>query len=794
MKKNIILLTLVLTLLAATSNVQPARAASAVVGTGTPGSCTEAAFNTALATANSGGGTITFNCGAAVTTIPFTSQKSILTNDVTINGNDLIILSGGNTTAIFYVNGGLTFRLQHITLSNGKSGTEGGAIYSIGAQVVLESVQLLNNTATNKGGAVHCYVGTGGTLTVSDSLFQNNTSKAGGAIFNDGCVAVISNSTFTTNQASSGGGGLGGALHNASPATLTVTNSLFQGNSALDGGGVYIASGSTATLNTVTLKSNTGGYGGGLENGGTVTLNDSLVDSNIVTGVGGGIWNLYGTVTLVRTTVSNNRASEGAGVNSYGNHIEITNANIVNNVTTGSHGGGIYVSGGTAFITNATISGNKAVGATARGGGVYHNSNDNLTLTNVTLVNNQADYFGGGLYHYGRYAVLTNVTIGNNTALAGDAIYEDSPMTIANPGVVQLKNSVIFGSANNCDGGLFTSLGHNISKGTCAALNHLTDQNNFAGNLNLSTLAYNGGTFIMQTMVPLAGSPLIDTGDVCSATDQRGGARPFGAACDIGAVEYGAVALPNPTTLVNSVLPTSRTVSVGTMATIFNTVINAGADTAYGITLSMTPAPAGTFVYQQTNCATNAIIGSPNPSLDLAPGGVLCYVLSFTPSATFSATSVHIQALAGNAPSTTLLTGINTWLLRATSTPGPDIIALTTTTDFHQVACSGANAFAVALSNVGAAATGDITVTANTGSATLPLSISISETNPATGVIIGDHILQTVGAGENRTVAVFVTFNGCISFDPAVNRIFIEFRDASNNVVGSTSTAVSTNR
>ena len=169
-------------------------------------------------------------------------------------------------------------------------------------------------------------------------------------------------------------------------------------------------------------------------------------------------------------------------------------------------------------------------------------------------------------------------------------------------------------------------------------------------------------------------------------------------------------------------------------------------------------------------------------------------MLSFTPSAAFAATSVHIQAQGSNSLSTTLLTGINTWLLRATVSAGPDIIALTTTTDFHQVACSGAGAFAVALSNVGTAATGDITVTANTGSASLPLGILISETNPGTGTVIGDNILQAVGAGDNRTVGVFVTFNGCINFDPAVNRIFIEFRDASNNVVGSTSTAVSTGR
>lgn len=141
-------------------------------------------------------------------------------------------------------------------------------------------------------------------------------------------------------------------------------------------------------------------------------------------------------------------------------------------------------------------------------------------------------------------------------------------------------------------------------------------------------------------------------------------------------------------------------------------------------------------------------------------------------------------------PVSNLYPGINTWFLRATNIAGPDIIAQTTTADLHQMTCSGAMAFAVATSNFSAEATGDITVSANMGIAYLPLSVSIRETNPGTGGIIGDHILNNLGARENRTVAVFVTFNGCVNFDLAANRIFIEFRDASNNVLGSTSTAV----
>ena len=118
-------------------------------------------------------------------------------------------------------------------------------------------------------------------------------------------------------------------------------------------------------------------------------------------------------------------------------------------------------------------------------------------------------------------------------------------MTLANPGVIQIVNSVIFGSANDCDGPAFQSFGHNISKGTCVALSDPSDQNNFAGSLNLGSLALNGGAFPMQTILPLTGSPLIDAGNAgqCSVTDQRGASRV--GTCDIGAVEFGGVA-PSP--------------------------------------------------------------------------------------------------------------------------------------------------------------------------------------------------------------------------------------------------------
>ena len=50
-----------------------------VVGTGTPESCTEAAFDAALA----GGGVVSFNCGSGMHTIIKTGEKVIATNTST---------------------------------------------------------------------------------------------------------------------------------------------------------------------------------------------------------------------------------------------------------------------------------------------------------------------------------------------------------------------------------------------------------------------------------------------------------------------------------------------------------------------------------------------------------------------------------------------------------------------------------------------------------------------------------------------------------------------------------------
>jgi hypothetical protein len=476
----------------------------------------------------------------------------------------------------------------------------------------------------------------------------------------------------------------------------------------------------------------------------TVSFLNVIVQHGNVNTNGGGILNQGGTLKLERVKVINNTANNGAGIYSTGplELIDVAISDNTANKTSASNGGAIFANqAGLASLSRVTISHNTA---TNLSGGIHQQGGGTLNLTNVTISGNTSN-MDGALTNAAGSANLVNSTIADNHVIGTGA----SVGGIANQGTISFKNTIVANNdLANCSAisGTWTSLGHNLDSGNTCGFTQTGDLQNT--DPMLGTLS--GGPYDIQFQVHplLPGSPAINAGTNvgCPDTDGWGGNRPVGAFCDIGAAEFGYT---SPTTnLLNSVLPTSRTIPVGTTATIFNSVINTGGLAANNVVLYMAPPPAGTFSYQQTNCTTNAVMGSMNPVLDLPSHGQLCYVLYFSPSAPFAATDVHIRAVADNAPATGLYTGINTWLLRATSASEPDIIALTTTTDFHIPTYTGAGAFAVALTNVGAPAS-QITVVADDGGIgffPLPVTITVNETDPATGAVIGDHILQNVGA------------------------------------------------
>lgn len=202
---------LVLIIILAALLVQPASGAG-TVGSGTPGSCTEAALNTALSTA----GSISFNCGGSHT-ITLTSQKTISSN-TTINGGGQITLSGGDAVRLFNLQNGANLTLQNITLRDGFSSGDGGAIY----------VERLS------------------TLTLTNSAINSSTAANGGAIAlngwgssDPGGTLIVTNSSFSGNQSTAGalpgGGNGGGALYITGGSTATVSGSTFSSNTSVNG-------------------------------------------------------------------------------------------------------------------------------------------------------------------------------------------------------------------------------------------------------------------------------------------------------------------------------------------------------------------------------------------------------------------------------------------------------------------------------------------------------------------------------------------------------------------------------
>ena len=233
---------------------------AAVVGTGTAGSCTESALDTALASA----GTITFDCGGGPVTITFTSTKTI-TDATTIDGANLVTLSGGGTVKLFDVTGGgLTIENLAVVDGHDTASDIGAAAIDASADVTVSGSTVSGHHVTH-GGCPAINV-LGANLRIENSTISGNVNEAPAAGFavcaNDTSTATFEDSTFSGNT--------GGAF--LMSGTATLTNVTIAGNSSTGSGntgGIEIAGG-TLTLADTILANNAGDVGQCANIGGTV--------------------------------------------------------------------------------------------------------------------------------------------------------------------------------------------------------------------------------------------------------------------------------------------------------------------------------------------------------------------------------------------------------------------------------------------------------------------------------------------------------------------------------------------
>jgi hypothetical protein len=285
-----------------------------VVGDGTPASCTESAFEAAIAA----GGVVTFDCGPSAYKLVLSSTKSI-TQDTVIDGGNLVTLDGGGQVRQLLLNNGNfdattpTLTLQNITLANGHGTDNAGT------------------GAPTGGGAVYRY---GGTLNVIHSQFINNIGpasgqdSAGGAIYSVGVgTTTVVGSTFQGNQASNGG-----ALGNLG-ASVDLVNDTIQGNKATGTGG----------------NPGNGGNGGGVSMDGAhivITMCGTHIDSNQGNAYGGGLFfvddALAGTAAIDQSSFDGNSTAFAGGLYLQGATGTLTNSSVINNQVQAIDGVGPY--------------------------------------------------------------------------------------------------------------------------------------------------------------------------------------------------------------------------------------------------------------------------------------------------------------------------------------------------------------------------------------------------------------------------------------------------------------------
>jgi len=216
----------------------------------------------AIADANSSAGqdTILFSGDVfndtTADTITLTSGELTLTDpDLTListTGTGASVTISGSTSnpsRIFTLNSGASAELDGLTLTNGSTSTDGGAISNSGTLTVRNST-LSNNRALN-GGAI----ANSGQLTIINSTLEGNRANTnGGGITSSGTLTLV-NSALITNRAGSGGGLFTATAGNL-PFQTSVFNTTFSGNRAFfGGGGIYHGSGTLQVLNS-TLTNN----------------------------------------------------------------------------------------------------------------------------------------------------------------------------------------------------------------------------------------------------------------------------------------------------------------------------------------------------------------------------------------------------------------------------------------------------------------------------------------------------------------------------------------------------------
>jgi len=281
----------------------------------------------------------------------------------------------------------LTATLDGLTITAGNANgfyneeRIGGGMYIINSNIILTNCTFSNNQAELVGGGLYNYGMRNSSL--ENCTFSGNIAREGGGIHAHNSNPIIRNCTFENNNSERRGGAIGSRASEA-----VITNCIFSGNTSDYGGGIYIDS--DIKLYDCQFTGNSASRGGGVFiYSSNPEINNCEFIANHASVVGGGI-------------ASSIEINPGP---------KLSGCTFIANLSDGSGGA---LEGGNS-IYNSIISGNAAAG----GGGAIFGYGETV---NCTIVGNKANGHGGGIYVSGG-AILTNNIIRNNKTLSENEVY-----------------------------------------------------------------------------------------------------------------------------------------------------------------------------------------------------------------------------------------------------------------------------------------------------------------------------------------------------------------------------------
>ena len=308
---------------------------------------------------------------------------------------------------------------------------------------VFDSNDIVNrgSASVDYGGAA-IYNWYDGVLTVSGSNFTNNIKNYKNGDNLVGAITTIGNATVSGSNFVNNSGRWGGAISatgaelRKNSSTLTVSNTIFKDNSALYAGAVYIW-GSNYNIVDCVFDNNTAFGKGNMtpnnNNGGALVVSQVSRFNEPITGTisgskftnnkaqyGGAAYFNKGFVTITDSVFENNVATAEGGAVDFSHAsvkdlvVSINNSSFVGNKAPVA---GAIFTNVDSKITNSNFTKNTA----SKGGAVLNENGAKLTVDNSTFKDNAADSYGGAVFNNGELVVSDSVFDSNDIVNRGSA-------------------------------------------------------------------------------------------------------------------------------------------------------------------------------------------------------------------------------------------------------------------------------------------------------------------------------------------------------------------------------------